>query len=331
MPDLHFFDFLIFGNISTEFIIDLHNQPHQNICGGSALYAAGGLCCWKNRIAISSHAHAKNQLILERVQKKYQIDFRGVHFRPEVKDDRQFLGYVSPYEIITENPVAFYASKNLPFPKDLIGFNRSDTHEDQKFFPEDILPNYWDISTALLCNSCLNFQLQVSSMIQKASTKTLLIQSSEQYMKMSNFDILPILLKDVTVFVTTVNQISTLFRHRSQDIWEMAEYLCSLGCEHLVIEDGRFGHFLYDRQTKKRYHMPFYPVDLVDPTGIHESFCGGFIAGLKNRFDPLEALLQGSVSASFTGEGIGPFYGVDAIPGLLQSRLDFSRKLLTTL
>jgi sugar/nucleoside kinase (ribokinase family) len=74
-----------------------------------------------------------------------------------------------------------------------------------------------------------------------------------------------------------------------------------------------------------------YPVNLIDPTGILESFCGGYLAGIKKNFDPLEALLWGTVSASFTGEGTGPFYGVDSVPGLIQSRFNFASELVKNL
>jgi hypothetical protein len=335
MPDLQFFDFLIVGNIATEFIIDLRNRAHQNVLGGSALYAAGAIRCWNDRIALSSHTHKKNQIPLQKIHNRYQIDLEGIQFHNDFPDDRVFLGYVSPYEVINANPVAFFSSRNIVFPKDLIGYTRKEIEDISssrpKFLPMDIPHRYWDITAALICHADLETQLQLSSMLQQTAAKILIIQSSEQYMKMSNYETMPVLMKDTTSFITTVNQLLTLFQNRSHDIWEIAETLCSLGCEHLVMHDGHFGQYLFDRQTKKRFHIPYYPVDMVDPTGMMESFCGGFIAGIKINFDPLEALISGAVSASFTAEGIGPFYGVDAIPGLLQSRYKFARGLVKTI
>jgi ribokinase len=43
----------------------------------------------------------------------------------------------------------------------------------------------------------------------------------------------------------------------------------------------------------------------VDPTGAGDAFCGGFLTGLIETGDPVEAALRGAVSASFAVEGAG--------------------------
>jgi sugar/nucleoside kinase (ribokinase family) len=43
----------------------------------------------------------------------------------------------------------------------------------------------------------------------------------------------------------------------------------------------------------------------VDPTGAGDAFCGGFLTGLIETGDPVEAALRGAVSASFAVEGCG--------------------------
>jgi sugar/nucleoside kinase (ribokinase family) len=64
----------------------------------------------------------------------------------------------------------------------------------------------------------------------------------------------------------------------------------------------------------------------VDPTGAGDAFCGGFLAGYRRTYDPLEAVLFGNISASLVVEGTGPFYALDALPGLAQARLDALRQ-----
>jgi ribokinase len=79
---------------------------------------------------------------------------------------------------------------------------------------------------------------------------------------------------------------------------------------------------LYDAVAKKHWEIPAYPAGLNDPTGAGDSFCGGFLAGYQKTFDPVRAVLFGSVSASLTIEGSGAFHALDALPGLAQARLD---------
>ncbi len=332
MPDFEFFDFLVVGDISTEYIIDLHNQSHANVIGGSLLYTAGGLRCWTDRIALVSHVSSKYRSHLERIKKNYKIDYQGIQFHNESYDDRQFLGYISPNEVVFENPVAFYSSRKLRFPKELSGYIKNDpetqSHKKFKYYPEDFPLHYREITAGIICSADLATQIQLSTLLLNASTKNLLIHSNPQYMNISNFETMPILLKDATAFITTSDQLRNLFRNRTTDLWEMADHLCGLGCEYLVISDAVNGFNLFDRKTNRRIQSPAYPVQCVDPTGMLASFCGGFLAGYKRNYDPLEALTLGIVSASFTCEGSHPFYGADAIPGLFQNRLKLIRELV---
>ncbi|NLF52089.1 MAG: carbohydrate kinase, partial [Leptolinea sp.] len=63
-----------------------------------------------------------------------------------------------------------------------------------------------------------------------------------------------------------------------------------------------------------------------DPTGVGDAFCGGFLAGLRMNYDPFEAALMGSVSASFKIQGNGPFFTLDALPELAKARIDILRE-----
>jgi hypothetical protein len=332
MPDYEFFDFLIVGDIATEFIIDLCNQSHPNIIGGSLLYAAGGLRCWTDRVGLVSHTSPSYRDFLKRIQRDYQIDYQGVHFDIDAYDDRQFLGYVSQNEVVIENPVAFYSSRKLIFPKELAGYQKKEPEIQSpvkvKYYPEDIPKHYQEISTALICPADLSTQIQLSSILLNKSIKNLVIQSSAQYMKLTNFDIMPVLMKDLTAFITTSDQIKSLFFNRTSDLWEMADYLCSLGCEYVIICDEVNGFNLFDRRLTKRYQSPAYPVECIDPTGKLAAFCGGFLAGYKRNYDPVEAMILGIVSSSFSCEGSSPFYGADAIPGLSQNRYKVVREFI---
>jgi len=332
MSDFQFFDFLVVGNFQTEYIINLQNHSHPDLLGGSALYSAGGIRCWNDRIAVMGHTHSKHKPQIARFHDTYQIDFKGVQFHDDFPDDRVFLGCTSLQETIKENPVAYYASRKLPFPKALIEYpkNSAAGHSPgkSKFLPEDMPKSYQGTTSSLICSFDIITQLQLSSILINASTNTLIIQSSPSYMNMQNFETMPALMKDLTTFVTSSQQLKELFINRTTDLWEMAEYLGSLGCEIIVITDENSGFFLYESGGKQRYQTPIYPVGITDPIGLLDSFCGGFLAGMKTSFNPIEALIHGAVSASFTGEGSGPFFGLQALTGLHQSRLEFAREFI---
>ena len=101
----------------------------------------------------------------------------------------------------------------------------------------------------------------------------------------------------------------------------MAATLASFGCEVIVIKRGGRGQYLYERSSNKKWEIPAYPSRLIDPTGAGDVFCGGFLAGFAAGYDPLQAAMQGNISASFSIEGSGVFYLLDSMPGLAQARL----------
>ena len=63
-------------------------------------------------------------------------------------------------------------------------------------------------------------------------------------------------------------------------------------------------------------------------TGAGDAFCGGFLAGYRKTYEPLEAALYGNVSASLNVEGSGAFYPLDVLPGLAQARLEVLRAMV---
>ena len=106
----------------------------------------------------------------------------------------------------------------------------------------------------------------------------------------------------------------------------MAEALSVYGCEFIVIKRGERGQLLYDGASKTRWEIPAYPAQIVNPTGVGDAFCAGFLAGYRQSYDPVEAVLYGNISAAITAEGYGPFFALEVLPGLPQARLESLRQ-----
>jgi len=110
---------------------------------------------------------------------------------------------------------------------------------------------------------------------------------------------------------------------------------------HVVVRSGKDG--CYIRSSRSHSDGPWIPayhadnpVKVVDPTGGGNGFLGGFAIGLVKTFDPIQAAVWGSVSASLCIEQVGmpviersadgreTWNGVDVQKRLVQ----FSRQLL---
>jgi sugar/nucleoside kinase (ribokinase family) len=128
------------------------------------------------------------------------------------------------------------------------------------------------------------------------------------------------LLTGITAFLPNENKLRGMFQGRSSDLWEMMEAISGYGCEIVVVKRGERGQYLYDTLSKARYIIPAYPAKVIDPTGAGDAYCGGFLAGYRRDYDPLQAGLAGNVSASFCVEGSGPFFTMEAMPRLAEAR-----------
>ena len=82
---------------------------------------------------------------------------------------------------------------------------------------------------------------------------------------------------------------------------EAARTLIADGARAVVVKLGQAGSIVVERDGRMT-HVPAYPSDAVDPTGAGDAFCGGFLVGLRETGDLVEAALRGTVSASFVVE-----------------------------
>ena len=164
------------------------------------------------------------------------------------------------------------------------------------------------------------------ALLRQSGFVTLTLDPGRGYMDPLFFDLVPSIITGLTAFLPSEEKVRNLFRGRSEDLWEMAESLAAYGCEIIVIKRAVQGQLLYDAGSKTRWEISAYPSREADPTGAGDAFCGGFLAGYRHAHDPLEAALWGNVSASLAIEGSGPFYALDALPGLAEARLEVLRQ-----
>jgi sugar/nucleoside kinase (ribokinase family) len=162
--------------------------------------------------------------------------------------------------------------------------------------------------------------------LRQGQVQTITIDPSPGYMNKTFWDDIPQVVTGITAFLPSEEDVYSLFEGKTRDLREMAAVLAGYGCEFVVIKRGDQGVLLYEHVSRNYWEIPAYPVTAVDPTGAGDAFCGGFLAGLRMKYDPLEAALMGSVAVSFKIQGSGPFYPMEALPELVEARLDILRE-----
>ena len=320
--------FILIGQLTRDYLLPPIGQPLLDSPGGSLLYAAGGLGVWNARAGLVSRVGESYPRHWLKDFQQRGWDITGIRIQPGALDQRSFLAYSENFEPSRTNPVSHFARRGVPFPKALLAQRvqpRTDSQTARKPDPaspllSDIPSDYLDAGALHLCPLDLSAHQQFVDSLRGAM-RVLTLDPSAAIMMPAFLREVRGLVRGLTAFLPSLEEITSLFWGQTHDLWEMAAAIGEFGCEYVVIKCGANGQMLYDAKSKRRWEIPAYPARLADPTGAGDAFCGGFLAGYRKNYDPLEGALCGNVSASLAIEGSGPFHPLDVTPGLAEARL----------
>jgi sugar/nucleoside kinase (ribokinase family) len=333
MDQFHLIRYIVAGSLRRDFIVTSKGHSHFDIPGGSVPYAAAGFGMWDTGLGlIGSVGEDFPQDWLIHFEHS-GFDTRGISILPETIDLRSFIFYDDNERHESLNPITQFAALQLAIPKSLLGY----VPEKQRYLPlmenqtplylKQIPSDYLDAAAAHICPLDLEQQAMLVSHFE-GHINTISIDLSLTSLKSPNWNILKKLLKNIQILHISEEKTRTLFKGRSNNIWDMADELVSYGAEMVIIKRGKEGQFVYDSFSNKRWGIPAYPSRMVDSTGCGDAFCGGFMAGYKKTYDPVEAALHGNISASFSIEGTGAFYSMGVLPGLSEARMEKLRDMV---
>jgi hypothetical protein len=330
--------FVIAGRIAREFILPYASQPLLDIAGGNMLYAAGGLMVWEKEIGLLARAGENYPRTWLKDLEARGMDTQGVRVLSHSLDLRSFIAYDEKFSVTHSNPVLQFARRELPFPKSLLGYQSPPEIQKDAKKPDPLAPlpveiprDYLETRAVHLCPLDFISHNQLAHVFKASSVNMITLDPSPGYMSPSFYKELRVILSGLTAFLPSEEELRALFWGETHDLWEMASALGGYGCDFIVVKRGARGQMIYDVKGKHKWEVPAYSSRVADPTGAGDSFCGGFLAGYKKTYDPLQAALYGNVSASLKIEGSGPFYPLDVLPGLAEARLnalkDLTRKV----
>lgn len=329
--------FLIAGQLSRDYILFHSDKPILDAPGGNALYAGIGLAVWETDPPPALIARVGEDYPQEWLNEfiQFGLNIEGVKVLPEAVDVRFFTAFIDRSTRAHDDPVAHFARLGLPFPKALLGYqdNRPIVDSRTRLLPTslrqgDIPPDFMDASAVHLCPLDYLTHSLLPAVLRQAEFTTVTVDPSSGYMNPTFWGDVPALLTGLTAFMPSEEEARSLFQGHSSDLWEIAEALAAYGCEIVVIKCGERGQFVYDAAGHNRWEVPPYPARLVNPIGAGDAFCGGFLAGYRRTYNPLQATLHGNISASLAVEGYLPNYALDALPGLPEARLEALRQAI---
>lgn len=133
----------------------------------------------------------------------------------------------------------------------------------------------------------------------------------------------PDFLAGVDAFLPSDKEVAALWG--MDDLPGVMRHLASSGPTIVAVKRGECGSLVFDRQANAYWEVPIVPVDTVDSIGAGDAYCGGFLAGLVESGNPLEAALLGTVAASFAVQGHGAQAGMAATRQEAERRLSWLR------
>jgi len=327
--------FVIAGCFNRDTILPVDGPPQVDVLGGNLPCAAVGLHLWGSTAGLLARVGNDFPGVwLERLD-GLGFDLSGVKILPEKIEMRRFLAHVDRTTTHFQNPVQHFADRGVPFPPGLLDYRSTSLRVNSRTMPSpqsiqisDVPKSFLDASAVHICPIDYLSHRLLTSLFRQGQATTLTLSPDPGYMSPSFWEEIPGLVSEVTAFITTEKDIRNLFQGRQTDLWRMADVLAGFGPEIILIRTETSGYYLFDRFNDKRWMVPEYRTDVVDPTGADDAFAGAFLAGYRANYDPLEAALMGSIAASLVIEGPGVFYALGAMPGLVDARLAALRGLV---
>jgi len=323
--------YIFAGHLRRDFALFPNGMTRLDVLGGNLPYAAVGCSVWEPDAQPGLVARVGEDFPAEWLAALVQngFDIRGVRVLPEAVDLRSFYAYTDRVTRESDDPVAHFARLGLAIPRSLLGYRVPSATFDSRtrltstsLRQSDLPEEYLDASAAHLCPLDFLTHTLLPAVLRQNGFTTVTLDPSPGTLTPSYWNDIPALVIGLTAFIPAESELRALFHGRSTDLWEMMETLASFGCEIVVVKCGERGQLLYDAASHSRFEISAYPARLADPTGAGDAFCGGFLAGYRRTYDPVQAVLHGSVSASLVVEGCGVFFALDALPGLAKARLD---------
>lgn len=328
--------YLVAGSITRSTIVTSEGRFRVDQPGGSALQAAGGLKLWDSSIGLLSAISPDFPSDWLSDFENQGLDINGIHKTKEPFDMRYFAAYDVTGGPDRSAPVSVFKKLETSMPQEILGYTIPEIQLDSRnrpglltLRPGDVPAEYMDATAVHFCPSDFLTHSLMPGILRQGQIQTVTIDPSPGYMNKTFWDDIPQVVAGITAFLPSEEDCYSLFEGKTRDLKEIAAALAAYGCEFVAIKRGEKGVLLYEHVSHAFWEIPAYPVQPVDPTGVGDAFCGGFLAGLRMKYDPLEAALMGSVSASFKIQGTGPFYPMDALEELVNARLEILREKAT--
>lgn len=332
-------EFACVGGLREDYALLYSGEARLRELGGSAVYAAAGAKVWTPWVGIVARVGSNYPAAWLSKLRERGLDIEGVKVLPEAQDTRFFYAYQSLEGRSETDPAAHFARVGLPLPAELAGYVPLSSRplDLGKFGPLAVRAG--DVPTSYLHAHGFHFapdEFMVHDTLpvrmRHQGIACITCDPDPRYMQPAMAEKVRTMVRGLDAFLPSETEARAFFATTPgappMELWQAAEAFGAMGTKVVVVKSGAHGQLVYDAEAKCKWHVPAYPAKVRDLTGAGDAYCGGFLVGLVQTHDPVDAAVRGAVSASIVIEGRGPFYALDSTPGLAEARAQALRELV---
>jgi len=324
-------EYAVVGTLREDYGLLPSGEMRLREMGGSALYAAIGARVWAPSIGLVARVGENYPSEWLQALEAQAIDGRGIKIIPGPQDMRNFYAYLSVEERVETDPAAHFARIGQPLPPELADYTTTPAQESHTKFsplavrPSEVPQSYLHAQAFHLAPCDLAVHYTLPAALRRHDVRYVTCYPSSRYMLPAFENDVKLLTRGLDAFLPSEAETRAFFRDQIEDLWQAAEAFGAFGVKIVVIKLGARGQYVYETDSKRKWHVPAYPAKVRDLTGAGDAYCGGFLVGLAQTHDPIEAARRGAVSASLVIEGSGARYALQSLPGLAAARLESLR------
>lgn len=274
------------------------------IPGGNSVYSALGAAVWRER-----------PVVIAPVGPEYPIGALG---------DRIDFSYCRPIDRTLRNWGLYEEDGSRIFTF------RTKTKNWLDFSPK--LADLADFSCDFVHMAPLRWELQIELIdrLRRDGAQIVSVDPDDRYLAELDRATIMRLLKVVDLFLPSKQDIAALMPGKTahdslQALRELAPDL-----PVIAVKRGERGVLMHEAGSKDIVTIPTTAEIVIDATGAGDAFCGGALVGYARTKSPIEAILWGSVSASFAISAMGPAGLIAADFDEAQSRVERLRARVDT-
>jgi sugar/nucleoside kinase (ribokinase family) len=286
------------GNISIDDLVFPDGSTKWCVPGGNAVYSALGAALWMRQGA---------PRVVAPVGPEYPVD--DLKGRIDLSCCRKLDRTLRDWGLYEEEGTRIFTfrtrTKNWlefsPTPDDLGALSYAAAH---------IAPLRWEL------------QIEFAKALRAHGAAMISVDPDDRYLDQLDRAQTIALLGAVDLFLPSKQDVEALLPGRTmlEALDELRQMAPDLPV--IAIKCGADGVIAHEAGADFHYSMPSVAADVIDTTGAGDAFCGGMLAGYAATRSTLEALLSGSVSASYAVASYGPAALVDSEPVDAARRLE---------